>query len=354
MLHVGTVQEGKALRRNLEDLLLFIAKRLAIMVLLVVGVTFITFLFSHVMVSDPARLWAGRRASAARVAEIISLYHLNQPVYVQYYYYIAGIFTGNLGYNPTTGAPILPQILHYFPATLELVLAALVIMIFVGIPLGALAASRNGKATDHAIRAFYLSGWATPSFLGALVLSLIFTAYIHVLPTQGMINPQLTPPRPITGMYVLDSLLEGNLPDFVSSLRHLILPAVTLAFLNFGVATRMTRASMLEVIPLDYIKSARSKGLKEWVVIYRHALRNALTSTVTVLALLTGSLLSGTVVVEDIFGWPGIGEYAYQAVTSYNFPVIIAVTVVFSVGVIISNLIADVLYAVLDPRVEWG
>jgi ABC-type dipeptide/oligopeptide/nickel transport system permease component len=341
------------MRRNLEDLLLFIAKRIALTFPLIIGVTFITFLFSHIMVSDPARLWAGRHASAARIAAIVQLYHLNQPVYVQYYYYLVGIFTGNLGYNPTNGAPILPQILTYFPATLELVLAALVIMIFIGIPLGAIAAAHSGKATDHIIRAFYLSGWATPSFLGALLMSLIFTYYLGIFPSHGMINPSLTPPYPITGMYVLDSLLEGNIPDFVSSLRHLILPASALAFLNFGIATRMTRAAMLEVFPLDYIKSARSKGLKEYVVIYKHALRNALISTVTVLALLTGSLLSGTVVIENIFGWPGIGEYAYEAVVSYNFPVIIAVTVVFSIGVIISNLIADILYAVLDPRVEW-
>lgn len=341
------------MKRNPADLLLFIVKRLALMVLLIVGVTFITFLFSHVLVSDPARLWAGRHASHQEVEAIIIRYHLNQPVYTQYLYYMEGIFTGNLGIDPTTGAPILPQILTYFPNTLELVLAALVIMIFIGIPLGAVAASRSGTATDHAIRAFYLSGWATPSFLGALLLSLIFTFYLKILPSHGLINPSLTPPYRITGIYVLDSLLEGNLPDFVSSLRHLILPATALAFLNFGIATRMTRASMLEVFPLEYIKTARSKGLKEYLVIYKHALRNALISTVTVLALLTGSLLSGTVVIEDIFGWPGIGEYAYQAVVTYNFPEIIAVTVVFSIGVIVANLIADILYAVLDPRVEW-
>lgn len=323
------------------------------MFLLIIGVTFITFLFSHVMAPDPARLWAGRRANASRIHEIIILYHLNQPVYIQYWYYLKGIFTGNLGYDPTTGAPILPQILGYFPATLELVLASILIMIVVGIPLGAVAASRSGKATDHVVRAFYLSGWATPSFLGALVLVFIFSDYLRVLPTLGIISPFVQQPRTITGMPVVDSLLEGNIPAFVSSIEHLILPATSLAFLNFGIATRMTRASMLEVFPLDYVKTARSKGLSEFIVVYKHALRNALISTVTVLALLTGSLLSGDVVVEDIFGWPGIGKYAFTAVRSENFPAIIAVTVVFSIGVIVANLVADVLYAVLDPKVEW-
>ncbi len=323
------------------------------MFLLVLGVTFITFFASHIMAPDPAYLWAGRRASQVRVNEIIALYHLNQPYYVQYYYYMYGVFTGNLGYDPTTGASILSQILARFPATLELVLASLLIMIVVGIPLGALAASRSGRATDHAIRAFYLSGWATPSFLGAIVLSLVFTAYLRVLPAHGMIDPSLALPPVVTGMPVVDSLLAGNLQDFVSSVEHLILPATSLAFLNFGIATRMTRSSMLEVFPLDYVKSARSKGLGEFVVVYKHALRNALISTVTVLALLTGYLLSGTVVVEEVFGWPGIGSYAYDAVLRSNFPAIIGVTVVFSIGVILSNLIADILYALLDPRVEW-
>ncbi len=342
------------MKRNIWDLLLFIAKRILVMFLLVIGVTFITFLFSHVMAPDPARLWAGRRANAARVQEIVALYHLNQPYYIQYWYYLKGIFTGNLGVDPSTGSPILPEILQRLPATLELVLASLVIMVVVGIPLGALAASRNGKATDHLVRGFYLSGWATPSFLGALVLVLVFSYYLNVLPVQGMLTPGISPPQTITGMYVVDSLLTANFPALYSSLQHLILPATSLAFLNFGIATRMTRASMLEVFPLDYVKAARAKGLSEYVVIYKHALRNALVSTVTVLALLAGSLLSGDVVVEEIFGWPGIGAYAFTAVQAENFPAIVAVTVVFSIGVIIANLVADVLYAVLDPKVEWG
>lgn len=323
------------------------------MLFLIVGVTFITFLFSHVMAPNPARLWAGRRAPASRVQEIIVLYHLNQPYYVQYWYYLKGIFTGNLGYDPRTYAPIFPQILAYLPATLELVLTSVVIMILVGIPLGALAASRNGRKTDHLIRVFYLLGWATPSFLGALLLILVFNYYLNLLPVQGAMSPSIIIPA-LTGMPVIDSLLAGNIEAFYSAVEHLILPATCLAFLNFGIATRMTRASMLEVFSLDYVKAARSKGLTENVVVYRHALRNAMISTVTVLALLTGSLLSGDVVVEFLFGWPGIGAYAFNAVISDNFPAIMAVTVVFSIAVIVANLMADILYAVLDPKVDWA
>lgn len=323
------------------------------MFLLIIGVTFITFLFSHIMLPDPARLWAGRHANPARVQEIVVLYHLNQPVYIQYWYYLKGIFTGNLGYDPRTGAPILSQILGYFPATFELVLASVVMVAVVGIPLGAIAAARNRRATDHVIRVFYLIGWATPSFLGALVLQFIFTYYLGLLPDQGAIGSSFIIPSR-TGMPIIDSLIAGNLEAFLSSVQHLILPAVSLAFLNFGIVTRMTRASMLEVLPQDYVKAARSKGLTEYVVIYKHALRNAMISTVTVLFLMAGWLLGGDVVVEAIFGWPGIGEYAYNAVVNYNFPAIIGVTVVFSIGVIVANLIADILYAVLDPKVEWG
>lgn len=334
-------------------MLVFIAKRIALMFLLIIGVTFITFLFSHVMAPDPARLWAGRHANAARIQAITVLYHLNQPVYTQYWYYLKGIFTGNFGYDPRTGAPILPQILGYFPATLELVLTSVVIMAVIGIPLGAVAASKNGRLTDHVIRVVYLIGWATPSFLGALLLILIFTFYLGVLPDQGAIGSSFIIPAR-TGLPVIDSLLAGNVEAFFSSLQHLLLPAASLAFLNFGIATRMTRATMLDVLPQDYVKAARSKGLTEYIVVYKHALRNAMISTVTVLTLLAGWLISGDVVVEVIFGWPGIGEYSYNAVITYNFPAIIGVTVVFSICIIVANLIADIMYAILDPKVEWG
>ncbi|MBX8630912.1 MAG: ABC transporter permease [Candidatus Thermoplasmatota archaeon] len=342
------------MKRNPGDLLIFIVKRLMTMVVLLFGATFIVFLISHVMVSDPAVIWAGKHASKAEIAAVTNEYHLKAPIYVQYYYYMKGIISGNWGYNTVTGAPVLSQILHYFPATLELVLGALFIMTLIGIPLGVLAASRQGKLTDHLIRAFYLSGWATPTFLGSIILVLIFGLYIRVLPDVGMFSSSLKPPPTITGMPVLDSLLAGNIPDFVNSVEHLILPAVSLAFLNFGIATRMTRASMLEVFSMDYIKAARSKGLTERIVLFRHALRNALTSTVTVLALLTGSLLSGTVVIEEIFAWPGIGTYAYNSILLSDYPAIIGVTIFFTSGVILSNLVADILYAVLDPKVEWG
>ncbi|MCL5678338.1 MAG: ABC transporter permease [Candidatus Thermoplasmatota archaeon] len=342
------------MKRNPGDMIVFILKRIGLMFILLIGTTFIVFVLSHLMLPDPAVVWAGKHASHSEILAVTAEYHLKAPVYVQYYYYMKGILTGNWGTNTINGSPILPELLHYFPATLELVIASLLIMMIVGIPLGVIAASRQGKTTDHFVRALYLSGWATPTFLGGVILVLIFGLYIRILPDTGMINPSLTPPPTITGMPVVDSLLALNFIDFLSSVRHLILPAISLAFLNFGITTRMTRSSMLEVLSLDYIKSARSKGLAESVVLFRHVLRNALTSTVTVLALMTGSLLSGTVVIEEIFGWPGIGTFAYNSILVADYPAIIGVTIFFSAGVIIANLIADVLYAVLDPRVEWG
>ena len=219
------------------------------------------------------------------------------------------------------------------------------------IPLGVIAANGAGRWADHLVRVFYLSGWATPTYLGAVVLAIAVGPAIG-LPTKG--DFASTPPfARLTHMSVLDALLALDFPAAGDALLHLILPASALALLNLGIATRMTRTSMLEVLPLDFVKTARMKGLSDFVVLYKHALRNALISTVTILGITAGVLLSGTVVIETIFQWPGIGAYAYDAIKGYNFPGTIAVVIVFAVAVVISNLLSDVLYGILDPRVEW-
>jgi len=337
--------------RNKSDLIVFVGKRLLQLIPVVLGVIVITFFFTHVAVQNPCAVWAGAHATADQVQACILRFGLNRPLTDQFWRYLTTLLSGDWGANPRGGVPVLLSISSAFPATLELVLASLFIMTVIGIPLGVVAANGAGRWADHLVRVFYLSGWATPTYLGAVVLAIAVGPAIG-LPTKG--DFASTPPFPrLTHMSVLDALLGLDFPAMGDALLHLVLPASALALLNLGIATRMTRTSMLEVLPLDFVKTARMKGLSDFVVLYKHALRNSLISTVTILGITAGVLLSGTVVIETIFQWPGIGAYAYDAITGYNFPGTIAVVIVFAVAVVISNLLSDVLYGILDPRVEW-
>ncbi len=309
----------------------------------------ITFFFTHIAVSNPCAEWT-QKSDPVAIQQCQITQGFNQPLYIQFERYFTGLLSGNWG-TDQNGLSVIQPIVQAVPATLELVLASLAIMVIVGIPLGVIAATNSGRWGDHLVRVFYLSGWATPTYLGAIVIALVIGPALG-LPRSGAYTS--TPPFPQpTHMSVVDALLAGNLYYAADATTHLILPAVTLAFVNLGIVTRMTRSTMLEVLPLEYVKTARMKGLEESRVVYRHALRNSLITTVTVLGITAGALLSGTVVIEKIFDWPGIGNYAYQAIVTYNFPGTIAVVVVFAVAVVIANLIADILYGILDPRVEW-
>ncbi len=337
--------------RNPSDLVLFIAKRLGQLALVLVGAIVITFIFTHLSVSDPCVVWLGPHSDERSIEACKTYFDLNQPVDIQLLHYFETLLSGNWGVDSISQQPVLSLIGTYFPATLELVLASLFLMIVIGIPLGVIAANSNGRWGDHFVRIFYLSGWATPTYLGGVILAIAVAPALG-LPSTGDFSS--TPPfHQWTHMSVIDALLAGNLPWAWNALEHLALPAIALAFLNMGIATRMTRSSMLEVLPLEYVRTARMKGLKEFWVLYKHALRNALITTVTVLGLTAGYLLSGTVVIEEIFEWPGIGYYAYNSIINYDFAGVVGTVIVFSVGVVLANLIADVAYGILDPRVEW-
>jgi ABC-type dipeptide/oligopeptide/nickel transport system permease component len=337
--------------RSAGDLGIFIGKRLLQLVPVLIGVIFLTFFFTHITVVNPCSIWYPH-------ADETTIRHceaqFNQPLWTQFWNYFAGLLQGNWG-TSQFAQPVYPTIAAALPATLELVFASLFLMIFIGIPLGVIAAQSSGRWADHFVRIFYLSGWATPTYLGA-VIAAIFLAPALGLPSHGEYSSP--PPFPqYTHMSVLDAMIALNPQFTVDALAHLILPASVLAFINMGIATRMTRSSMLEVLPLDYVKSARMKGLSEFWVMYKHALRNSLITTTTVLGITAGGLLSGTVVVEEVFTWPGIGAYAFNAMggdgAAPNFDGAIAVVAIFAVGVVVANLIADILYGILDPRVEW-
>lgn len=336
----------------MSSLPVFVVRRLLLSIPVIIGVAFITFLVAHVIVPDPVRAWVGLYTNPQIIASYTARYHLNDPLWLQFLYYIAGIATGNWGVSPTTSRPVLSEIETYFPATLELVLAAVVLSFVIGVPLGAIAAVRNKKKTDLGIRGLYLTGVSSPPFLAALILQFLFAYFLKILPPIGEISPSISPPKTITGMMVIDSLLAGNLRAFSDTLDHLLLPTMALTILVFGLFTRLSRSSMLEVLGKDYIRTARAKGLGNSYSMVRHGLRTALIPPVTILAVAVGQLLGGALVIENVFGWPGIGLYTVEAIQSSNFPDIVGVTLIFALGVVLSNLIADVAYAVLDPRIR--
>jgi len=336
--------------RNLQDLFIFVGIRLLELLPVLLGVIILTFLVTHVAAINPCPRWYPK-ASAAVLAHCQAQFAA--PETVQFWNYLSALLAGNWGASQL-GQPVLPVIASAVPATLELVLAATFLMVVIGIPLGVIAAQFAGRWGDHIVRVIYLSGWSVPTYVGS-VIAAVFLAPVLGLPTSGTYSAP--PPFPqYTHMSILDAIIAGNFPYTIDAINHLILPACTLAFINMGIATRMTRASMLEVLPLDYVKSARMKGLSNFIVLYKHALRNALIATVTVLGLTVGGLLAGTVVTEEVFAWPGIGAYAFAALGGGgqpNFDGAIAVTIVFAIGVVIANLVSDILYGILDPRVEW-
>ena len=299
-------------------------------------------MISHILNPDPARLWAGPRARPSTVMAVAIRYHLDQPLYAQYYYFMRDLFTGNFGIDPLTGQSILSEILFYVPNTLELVLFSFLILVIVGVTVGYVAGMHFSTLRDSLARIAYLVSWSTPTYLAAIVAILVFAHWLPIFPSGGM------------GILLIDALIEFNIPAFLSGLQHLILPALALAFVNFGLISRAVRSSILNVRWSTYVKTARAKGLSETEVRRKHILRNALIDATSLSAVIFGWVLTSTVVVEELFAWPGLGEFAYQAIYSNDYPALIPVVVVFTLGVIIANFIADVTYSLLDPRIALG
>lgn len=338
------------MHRRPSDLIIFVGKRLLQLIPVLIGIIVLTFFFSRIEIADPCGAWLGAHASKTALQGCAAYFGLGLPLYDQLERYFTMLLSGNWGIDPIGNQPVLPLLLASFPQTLELVLAAVAIMVLAGIPLGVAAASAPGRWPDHIVRVFYLTGWSTPTYLIGAILALGVGPALGV--TGGAFSRVPTFPTP-THMSVVDALLAGNLPVTGDALLHLLLPATALAFLNLGIVTRMTRTSMLETLPMEYIRTAQMKGLGDYVVLFKHALRNSLITTTTVIGLTVGYLLGGTIVIEELFQWPGIGAYAYNVMVSYDFSGTIGFVVFVAIGVVIANLVADVLYGVLDPRVEW-
>jgi peptide/nickel transport system permease protein len=332
----------------------YITRRLLLLIPTIIGVTLVTFLLTNLMPSNPIRLMMGEKAANPEIiAALEAQYGLDKPLYIRYFVYLGNLFRGDLGMAIHTPFPVSTEIMTRLPATVELGITALILATIVGILIGVVSAVKSNKLSDHVSRVFALTGVSMPVFWLGLMLLLLFYYQLEWLPGMGRLSIGIELEH-ITGLHMMDALLTGNLTAFVDAVKHLILPAFCLSWLEMAMIMRITRSSMLEVIRQDYIRTARSKGLSERVVIYRHALRNALIPTTTVVGLSVGAMLGGAVLTETVFAWPGIGSFMVDSIYFKDIPVILGITVVLAFANIFSNLIVDILYGVLDPRVRYG
>jgi peptide/nickel transport system permease protein len=334
----------------------YIARRLLLMLVAAAGVTLISFVISHAVPSDPIVSNLGQQASQRPevVAAFRAKWGLDRPPHEQYLSFLGNLARGDLGTSINTRRPIATDVSQFLPATVELSTVSILFALMFGLPLGILAAIYRDGPIDHVARLLSLVGVSIPIFWLAAVALVVFYAALQIAVGPGRLGPQIQAPPPVTGFLTLDSLLAGDLATFRSAVEHLMLPGLVLGSSVMGLITRVTRSSLLEVLGQDYVRTARSKGLVEHLVVRRHALRNALIPTVTVLGLAYGSLLSGAVLTETIFAWPGLGRYAYQSAVTNDFPAIMGVTFVIALIYILVNLLVDLAYALLDPQIRYS
>lgn len=332
----------------------FLGRRALAGVLLIVGITLVAFVLTHVVPGDPAAAALGQRAieDPATVAAFRAKYGLDDPLWRQYFTYLFGLLHGDFGISQQTRRPVLTDLVEYLPPTIELALVAIVISLVLGIAMGTVAALKRDRWPDQLIRVVSLTGVSVPTFWLALTASLIFSVKLGWFSSTGQLDPGYPKPPTVTGLLLVDSLLDNDPFTFQMALHHILLPALVLAAYTVGLITRFTRASVLEVLGNDYIRSAHAKGLPRRTVILRHVLRPAMVPIITVSGLAFGSLLSGTVLVESIFSWPGLGQYAYKSSLALDLPAVMGVSVIVAIIYVVINLIIDVLYGVIDPRIR--
>lgn len=327
-------------------------KRFLTIVPVLAGISLIVFSFIHLIPGDPAVTMLGERATPERVAEIRAQLGLDKPLSTQYAIYIGKILQGDLGASILRGDPVLRDLVRRFPATVELAISAILIAISVGVPMGIISAVWRNSLFDGASRLIALAGVSMPIFWLGLMLAWFFGVVLGWLPTGFRLGTDVTL-APVTNFQVLDSLIAGNTTALASSLRHLVLPAVALSTIPMAVIARMTRASLLEVLSQDYIRTAESKGLPQRSVILRHAMRNALLPVMTVTGLQVGRLLAGAILTETIFSWPGIGLWIYESIQARDYPIVQGATLFIATIFVTVNLITDLLYATVDPRIRY-
>jgi peptide/nickel transport system permease protein len=321
---------------------------------LLIGITLLSFIVSHSVPSDPLVANLGQRAMSdpTVVAAFKAEWGLDRPPPEQYWTYLKNLAQGNLGKSIKNRRPVLEDLKAFLPATIELALSSIVVGMTLGVTFGVISAVNRNKLIDHVVRFVSLIGVSVPVFWMSLILLFVFYKELGWVSGPGRLDPGVTAPPRLTGLFTIDALAAGQFAIFRNAVSHLILPALALGTLSAGLLTRVTRSSMLEVLSLDYVRTARAKGLRERAVVLKHALRNALVPVVTVIGLSFANLLAGTVLTENIFAWPGIGRYAFQSSTTLDFQSIMGVSLLIATIFVVINFVTDVLYFVLDPRMR--
>jgi peptide/nickel transport system permease protein len=330
----------------------YVGRRILQIIPVLFGVSIVVFFMVRAIPGDPAQIMLGQQATQEQVQQIRENMGLDKPIFVQYGLFLKDALRGDLGDSIVTGRPVTTELLTRLPATFELVAFAMLIAILVGVPVGVISAVRQYSLLDKTTSVLALTGISMPIFWLAMVLVVIFGVNLELLPFPGRLDPT-TGITAITGLVLVDSLLTLNFAGFWDGLLHLIMPALALATIPMAVIMRMTRSSMLEVMNEDYVRTARAKGVVPWRVIFKHALRNAMLPTITVIGLQVGLLMVGAIITETIFSWPGIGLYTYTSISSRDYASIQGVVLYAALLFVLINLIVDILYAILDPRVRY-
>ncbi|HMT13804.1 MAG TPA: ABC transporter permease subunit [Aestuariivirga sp.] len=333
----------------------FFLKRLALTIPTFFALMFVTFMMIRLVPGDPIEVRRGERGiSPERLAQLRHEMGLDQPVLKQFWDYVWGILHGDFGTSIISRSPVLHEFFTLFPATLELTLCAMLLATLVGVPAGVFAAVRRGKFYDQALMGAALTGYSMPIFWWGLILILVMSNTLHLTPVSGRVDLIKYYYQPVTGFALIDSLLSGQKGAFGDALRHLILPTIVLGTVPLAVIARMTRSSMLEVLEEDYVRTARAKGLANWRVIGVHALRNALIPVITSIGLQVGTLLAGAVLTETIFSWPGVGKWLIESISRRDYPALQGGIMLISAAVILVNLLVDLTYGLINPRIRHG
>lgn len=333
----------------------YVAKRFLLLIFVILGVLVITFVITRIIPARPELLWAGPHATEEQLKRAREELHLNEPIYTQLYYYLSDFFRGNWGVSWRTRSPVLNDLLTALPATLELVIMAFLLASIVGIPLGIYSALRYGRFSDQTVRFVTILGASTPVFWIALILQTALGVWTGLLPAGKRVDDYLayvTGFKPVTGFYIVDSLTQGNLPVFLDTLKHLLLPAFVLSIYPLSLSSRMSRSLMIEVLNENHIRSLEVWGIPQRKIVFKYALRNVIVPVIASLGLSLGYTLVGAFMVELVFVWPGLGYYAGMALLSYDYPAIIGVVILVALFYSAINLVVDLVHAWLDPRVR--
>ena len=331
----------------------YILRRILLIIPVLFGLSVVTFIVSHIVPGDPVKLAAGPRAGPEEIKKLTEEFGLDKPLPVQYFNYMAGLLRGNLGRSMLDRHLVTTDLARYFPATLELVLVAMTLAVLLGVPMGVIAAVKRDRWPDQFSRIFALGSISMPIFWVAIMLQLIFAQHLRIFPVSGRFDARLPFPPTRTGLLLVDTLLAGDLHGFAIAVKHITLPAICQSLIGLALVTRLLRADVLEVLQKDFVRMARANGIPERIILFKYVLKNSLIATVSMLGFLFGYALGGSVLIETVFDWPGIGLYAVKSAMTLDFQPIMGITLFVGLLFTVVNLLTDIAYGILDPRIRY-